>query len=157
MSIRPQGGPEGARAASGLPAGGQTRRLALSGTRGVVGRCRDFTRSALFDWDWLPARTDEQEAVAEDVLLLVSELVTNACLHAGGPSELSLHCTGELLRVEVTDHSAERPKPRTPHEATRPGGHGLHIVARLAFDWGTVGREVGKTVWLEVRSPPARV
>ncbi|MHA6764341.1 ATP-binding protein [Streptacidiphilus sp. PAMC 29251] len=153
-TTRPQG-PDGAPVRPGLPPGGQTRRLALSGTRGVVGRCRDFTRTALHDWNWLPARNDEQEAVAEDVLLLVSELVTNACLHAGGPSELTLHCTDALLRVEVSDGSASPPVPRTPHEATRPGGHGLHIVARLALNWGTVARESDKTVWLEVRSPLA--
>jgi anti-sigma regulatory factor (Ser/Thr protein kinase) len=153
-TTRPQG-PEGAPARSNLPQGGQTRRLALSGTRGVVGRSRDFTRTALQDWNWLPARNDEQEAVVEDVLLLVSELVTNACLHAGGPTELALHCTDALLRVEVSDHNTLPPVPRTPHEATRPGGHGLHIVARLALNWGTVARSADKTVWLEVRSPLA--
>ncbi|MFC1420315.1 ATP-binding protein [Streptacidiphilus cavernicola] len=151
MSTTRSQGPDGARA--GLPPGGQTRRLALSGTRGVVGRCRDFTRTALHDWNWLPARNDEQEAVAEDVLLLVSELVTNACLHAEGPTELALHCTDTRLRVEVSDHNALPPVPRTPHQATRPGGHGLHIVSRLAQDWGTEIRSSDKTVWLEVRSP----
>ena len=153
MSTTRSQGPDGAPARPNLPPGGQTRRLALSGTRGVVGRCRDFTRTALHDWNWLPARSDEQEAVAEDVLLLVSELVTNACLHADGPTELALHCTDALLRVEVSDHSTVTPVPRTPHEATRPGGHGLHIVTRLALNWGTVTRSTDKTVWLEVRSP----
>src|SRR3954454_15414511 len=107
MSTTRPPGPDGAPVRPGLPPGGQTRRLSLAGTRGVVGRCRDFTRTALYDWSWLPARNDEQEAVAEDVLLLVSELVTNACLHAGGPTQLALHCTDALLRVEVTDPSTE--------------------------------------------------
>ncbi|MFC1443284.1 ATP-binding protein [Streptacidiphilus sp. N1-10] len=135
-----------------LPPGGQIRRLALTGTAGPVGRARDFSRKALTDWEWLPGRTEEQQAVAEDVLLLVSELVTNACLHAGGPTELALRCTGERLRVEVSDLSPQQPHPRTPHQAARPGGHGLHIVTRLAEVWGSAPSERGKTVWLEVRA-----
>jgi anti-sigma regulatory factor (Ser/Thr protein kinase) len=136
---------------TGLPAGGQIRRLALAGATGTVGRCRVFTREALLDWHWLPGATEEQHEVGEDVLLLVSELVTNACLHAGGPTELALHCTRE--RVEVSDGSGRQPAPRTPHVAARPGGHGLHIVARLAARWGSEWRPAGKTVWLEVTAP----
>ncbi len=137
--------------AAGLPPGGQTRRLALSGTRGTVGRAREFARQALEDWEWLPGVTEEQTAVAEDVLLLVSELVTNACLHAGGPTGLALHGTTRSVRVEVSDTGAGSPTPRYPHEPGRPGGHGLHIVERLASAWGTVRQaDGGKTVWLEV-------
>ena len=141
----------------GLPAGGQTRRLALVGVKGVIGRCRDFTRTALTDWQWIPADewTDtgqEQLLVVEDVLLLVSELVTNACLHTGGPELLTLHCTDERLRVEVTDPSPTAPAPRAARPSL-PGGHGLHVVERLSRDWGTTHRGSGKTVWLEVPSP----
>jgi len=144
----------------GLPAGGQTRRLALSGGKGLIGRCRDFTRAALTDWQWIPAdpadaSTDagqEQLLVVEDVLLLVSELVTNACLHAGGPEELTLHCTDERLRVEVADPSPTAPSPRRSRPAL-PGGHGLHVVERLSRNWGSASRGSGKTVWLEVASP----
>jgi hypothetical protein len=126
------------RARTGLPAGGQARRLALSGGKGVIGRCRDFTRVALTDWQWIPAdgsadAAEEQLLVVEDVLLLVSELVTNACLHAGGPEELVLHCTDERLRVEVTDPSPTTPTPRRASPSL-PGGHGLHVVERLSRD-----------------------
>lgn len=153
-TIRPSV-PDGRGRCPGLPAGGQVRRLALSGTRGVVARSRDFTREALVDWKWLPARDEEGQAVAEDVLLVVSELVTNACLHAGGPQELLLHCTDRGLRIEVSDRSADRPQPRSPHLRGRPGGHGLHIIERLTRHWGVVGREYGpgKTVWVEIPSP----
>jgi len=137
----------------GLPPGGQIRRLGLSGTSGTVGRARAFAREALEDWQWLPGQTEEQTAVAEDVLLLVSELVTNACLHAGGPTELALHGTARTLRVEVSDAGAGMPVPRVPHEPGRPGGHGLHIVERLTSAWGTVRQDAGKTVWLEVPAP----
>jgi anti-sigma regulatory factor (Ser/Thr protein kinase) len=137
----------------GLPEGGQIRRLALVGTKGVVGLCRDFTRQALLDWQWLPGVTEEQQAVADDVLLLVSELVTNANLHAGGAVELLLHGTRERLRVEVSDGSRQLPVARTPYQASRLGGHGLHIIARLANAWGSELRPSGKSVWIEVATP----
>ncbi|MFD7227701.1 ATP-binding protein [Streptomyces sp. NPDC059881] len=192
-----------------LPAQGQTRRLVLSGTRGVVGRCRDFSATALADWDWLPpdgaghalyggthgaaendaaengtARVefapdeyggwderswnesawnetldapvtwdDERRAIAEDVLMVVSELVTNACLHAGGPLELVLHCTPDRLRIEVTDASPVPPRPRPHADPAVPGGHGLVVLARLARAWGSVPHGSGKTVWAEVAAP----
>lgn len=130
----------------------QTRRLVLGGaTTGVVGRCRDFTRTALADWQW-PGETES----VEDVLLLVSEVVTNACLHAGGPRELVLRHTLEGLRVEVSDDSPEPPTRRLPGNRALPGGHGLIVLDRLARSWGWVPSEngrPGKTVWLEL---PAR-
>ncbi|WP_455354919.1 ATP-binding protein [Streptomyces sp. SYSU K217416] len=137
----------------GLLAQGQTRRLALYGTRGLVTRCRDFTRAALADWGWTPAGNEEHQAVVDDVLLLVSEVITNACLHTAGPTELVLNCTDERLRIEVADTSPEHPRPRPPGSAAQPGGHGLLVVERLARRWGSAAREDGKTVWLEVTSP----
>ncbi|MDH6131049.1 anti-sigma regulatory factor (Ser/Thr protein kinase) [Kitasatospora sp. MAA4] len=144
-------------APAGLPRGGQVRRLALYGARGSVGRCRDFARQALQDWNWLPAEDEERQAAADDVLLLVGELVTNACLHAGGPRQLLLHGTAGAVRVEVADASPVPPQPRTPHRPGRPGGHGLLTVARLSQRWGVTVHEdrSGKSVWLEVTVPPA--
>ncbi|MFC1416265.1 ATP-binding protein [Streptacidiphilus cavernicola] len=147
--LRPAGPP------GGLPPGGQIRRLALSGISGTVGRAREFVRQALEDWGWLPGETEEEAEVAADVLLLVSELVTNACLHAGGPTGLALHGTARTLRVEVSDTGSGMPMPRHPHQPGRPGGHGLHIVERLASGWGTIRRDGGKTVWVEVPAPLA--
>ncbi|MCX4825489.1 ATP-binding protein [Streptomyces sp. NBC_01142] len=137
----------------GLRATGQTRRLALFGIKGVVSRCRNFSREALADWHWTPAVDEEHQAVVDDVLLLVSEVVTNACQHAGGPTELVLNCTDERLRIEVTDGSPEHPRPRPPGELALPGGHGLIVFDRLSRSWGTTPRGDGKTVWLEVPSP----
>ncbi|MER6301692.1 ATP-binding protein, partial [Kitasatospora sp. NPDC001539] len=126
----------------------------FTGSRGAVQRSREFSREALRSWHWLPAPDDEQEAVAEDVLLMVSELVTNACLHApGGPHELRLHWDGLRLRVEVLDASPVRPQLRPFADPGRPGGHGLRVVDRLAGAWGTVPAGTGKSVWLEVASP----
>ncbi|MFJ4409811.1 ATP-binding protein [Streptomyces sp. NPDC088910] len=131
------------------------RKLALSGESGIVPRARDFTRQALRDWGWLPAASADRRAAAEDVLLVVSELVTNACLHAGGPDELRLRRNPKSLRLEVVDSGPGEPSPRTPHRAGRPGGHGMFIVQRLCLDWGVI-RETdrpGKTVWAELAAP----
>ncbi|MGW3115259.1 ATP-binding protein [Streptomyces sp. NPDC001091] len=133
----------------------QARRLSLDGESGVVPMARDFTRQALYAWGWLPASGAEQRAAAEDVLLVVSELVTNACLHAGGPDELFLSCDRKVIRLEVTDRGTGQPAPRTPHQAGRPGGHGMFIVQRLSLDWGVVRTpdRTGKTVWAELGAP----
>ncbi|MFJ6793512.1 ATP-binding protein [Streptomyces sp. NPDC091268] len=136
----------------------QTRRLVLHGATDVVSRCRDFTRTALSEWQWLPARGGGSEArteAAEDVLLLVSEVVANACLHAGGPSALLLHRTGDGLRIEVTDRSPVPPAVRVPADPARPGGHGMLIVQRLAREWGSQSVDGGKCVWVEVDAPRA--
>ncbi|MFD4622514.1 ATP-binding protein [Streptomyces sp. NPDC058475] len=162
------GGASGVPAAGGTPGDGaspggaavpsvgrQARRLSFDGESGVVPLARDFTRQALYAWGWLPAEGADRRAAAEDVLLVVSELVTNACLHAEGPDELRIGCDNKVLRIEVSDRGAGQPAPRTPHRAGRPGGHGMFIVQRLCLDWGVVRTPgvAGKTVWAELGAP----
>ncbi|MEU9760602.1 ATP-binding protein [Streptomyces sp. NPDC047985] len=145
----------GVGAASSDAAGRQWRTLPLRGVGGVVPTARDFARQALHEWGWLPASSADGRAAAEDVLLVVSELVTNACLHAEGPEEIRIAHAAKVLRVEVVDAGAGQPAPRTPHRAGRPGGHGMFIVQRLCLDWGVLrvpGRP-GKTVWAELAAP----
>ncbi|MFJ3817461.1 ATP-binding protein [Streptomyces sp. NPDC090056] len=140
--------------------GAQVRRLLLRGARSVVSRCRDFTAEALADWGWIPAGSEAGEERVEDVLLLVSEVVTNACLHAGGPEEFVLRYARGRLRVEVADLSSEPPRPRAPRSPALPGGHGLMVLDKLAGAWGYEARgpgAAGKVVWLEVSRPPGRV
>ncbi|MFJ8542901.1 ATP-binding protein [Streptomyces sp. NPDC093586] len=143
---------------TGVPAsaaGRQVRRLSFDGQSGVVPLARDFTRQALYAWGWLPSTSADQRAAAEDVLLVVSELVTNACLHAEGPDELWITCDKKVIRLEVSDRGAGQPAPRTPHRAGRPGGHGMFIVQRLCLDWGVVRTPgvAGKRVWAELGAP----
>lgn len=145
----------GVAAASSESAERQWLTLSLRGVSGIVPTARDFARQALREWGWLPASSADGRAAAEDVLLVVSELVTNACLHADGPEEMRIACTAKVLRVEVVDSGAGQPAPRTPHRAGRPGGHGMFIVQRLCLDWGVLrvpGRS-GKTVWAELAAP----
>ncbi|MDT0270425.1 ATP-binding protein [Streptomyces sp. DSM 44915] len=134
----------------------QVRRLLLLGTSGVVSKAREFTRQALHDWGWLPAADEERYAAAEDVLLVVSELVTNACLHAGGPEELRVGRGDKLIRIEVLDRGGGVPALRSTRMPGRPGGHGMFIVQRLCLDWGMVREPeaLGKTVWAELAVPP---
>ncbi|SDD01504.1 ATP-binding protein [Streptomyces prasinopilosus] len=140
---------------SGTPGGRQVRRLTFEDQGAVVPLARDFTRQALQAWGWLPAATADRRAAAEDVLLVVSELITNACLHAEGPDQLGIVCDNKMIRLEVTDRGAGQPSPRTPHQAGRPGGHGMFIVQRLCLDWGVVRTPgvPGKTVWAELGAP----
>lgn len=100
------------------PVMGQRRLLALRSVRGAVGKGRDFSRLTLRDWGW-----DGRES-AEDALLVVSELVTNAALHAHGCEELVL-TAGETLRIEVLDGVTELPRPGAVRRPGVPGGHGL--------------------------------
>ncbi|MEU8588202.1 ATP-binding protein [Streptomyces sp. NPDC048664] len=161
VSDAPVTGVSAVGAPSGVPEGGgpssdrQVRRLSFEGASGVVPLARDFTRQALYAWGWLPAATADRRAAAEDVLLVVSELVTNACLHAEGPEELWIACDRKVLRIEVSDRGAGQPAPRTPHRAGRPGGHGMFIVQRLCLDWGVVRAPgvAGKKVWAELGAP----
>jgi anti-sigma regulatory factor (Ser/Thr protein kinase) len=149
-------GASGGSEASAGPSGGrQVRRLDFEDQSGVVPLARDFARQALYAWGWLPAATADQRAAAEDVLLVVSELVTNACLHAEGPEELVISCDNKVIRVEVSDKGTGQPAPRTPHRAGRPGGHGMFIVQRLCLDWGVVRAPgvAGKRVWAELGAP----
>ncbi|MFJ3337584.1 ATP-binding protein [Streptomyces sp. NPDC086766] len=146
----------GAPAVPAVSSGGrQVRRLSFDGESGVVPLARDFTRQALYAWGWLPAASADRRAAAEDVLLVVSELVTNACLHAEGPDALEITCDNKVIRVEVSDRGTGQPAPRTPHRAGRPGGHGMFIVQRLCLDWGVVRLPgvAGKKVWAELGTP----
>ncbi|MEU3059704.1 ATP-binding protein [Streptomyces subrutilus] len=136
--------------------------LGLSGATDAVTRSRTFARWALIAWHWLPAAVDEDREAADDVLLLVSEVVANARLHGGGPAALLLHCTGDRLRIEVTDASPDPPVPVRPGPGPgaagsgRPSGghgHGLMIVERLARRWGFLRHPGGKCVWVEVAVP----
>jgi anti-sigma regulatory factor (Ser/Thr protein kinase) len=95
--------------------------------------------------------------VLELVVLLTSELVTNAVVHGLGPIHLLLDDDGARLRIEVSDgESALPPGPGKP-DAARESGRGLLIVDRLADRWGSSSRRTppGKIVWFEVRSFPA--
>jgi serine/threonine-protein kinase RsbW len=85
-----------------------------------------------------------------DVLLLVSELVTNAVRHATGDHlRLVVTLDDRALRVEVHDRG-EGFEPRAPApDPARPSGWGLYLVAELADRWG-VDHAPRTRVWFEM-------
>ena len=86
------------------------------------------------------------------LVLLVSELVTNAVAHADPPVVLRVHVDDERTRVEVTDGMRDVPVVRDP-PPTALGGRGVMFVDRLASSWGTCEEEgeAAKAVWFELR------
>jgi anti-sigma regulatory factor (Ser/Thr protein kinase) len=87
----------------------------------------------------------------EIVLLVVSELATNAVLHSGTEFEVRVDESAGDVRVEVSDDGPGSPVMLSP-PSDAPHGRGLQIVNGLAGEWGVTRRSVvpGKTVWFSV-------
>jgi anti-sigma regulatory factor (Ser/Thr protein kinase) len=80
--------------------------------------------------------------------LLLSELATNALMHATSPYRLTVEMDVDETFVEVTDAGDGDAFARAP--AHVDGGYGLNLVNALASRWGTEPCEHGKTVWAAV-------
>ncbi|MCC3773420.1 ATP-binding protein [Streptomyces sp. UNOB3_S3] len=122
-----------------------------------VGRARRWARSRLAG-----CGIGLDEPLAETLILLISELVTNAVVHTGCPAVLRMLLPGAAspagpaldappgtVRVEVADISA-RPPTRRWAEGGDTGGRGLELVDGLADRWGWQREGTGKRVWCEV-------
>lgn len=86
---------------------------------------------------------------ADDAMLVLSELVTNAIVHAGAGCTLEVHQCDDRLRLDVRDRSREAPVPG----AVRPsdvGGRGLQLVGAVSDAWGWEPTAGGKRVWAVV-------
>jgi len=103
---------------------------------------RDFTRETLAAWGYQGAH--------DDVVLAVSELVTNAVRHGRGLPVLRLTSMTGGLRIEVADASPTPPRIRQPGA---DGGRGLRMVELLSAGWGVVRTDEGKVVWCEFHAP----
>ncbi|MFE3555800.1 SpoIIE family protein phosphatase [Streptomyces sp. NPDC059193] len=111
----------------------------------VVAEARHLVLDQLTAWD-----LDE---LAFSTELIVSELVTNAIRHAGGPVRLRL-IRADTLTCEVSDSSNTQPRMRRARNSEE-GGRGLYIVAQLSHRWGSRYTTGGKTVWSEQSVPLA--
>lgn len=81
-----------------------------------------------------------------EFLLCISELVTNAVLHARSPVQLHVMREGNTVRVRVHDNDPTIPVLRNPSvDATT--GRGLYLLDRLASTWGVESETTGKVVW----------
>ena len=92
---------------------------------------------------------------APDAVLLVTELVTNAVLHAGTPLVLSVHVTADAVLISVTDRGNGPLLARSPGDLSE-GGRGIWMVHETATAWGTRHDAGGTTVWFRLdRTPDA--
>jgi serine phosphatase RsbU (regulator of sigma subunit)/GAF domain-containing protein/anti-sigma regulatory factor (Ser/Thr protein kinase) len=107
-----------------------------------VGQARRAARAALRAWG-------TPEDLEGDALVVVSELVTNAVLHARSDITLRLSLQGSRLRVEVGDGDPHLPELR-PYGPEAGTGRGLALVAAAADRWGAEPAAVGKVVWAEL-------
>lgn len=90
-----------------------------------------------------------QDSFSDLAELLVSELVTNAVLHARTTVTLIVQEVGGGIRVGVADASRRGPRHRDYSEDAMTG-RGLTLVDALASSWGTEPTDRGKTIWFEL-------
>jgi anti-sigma regulatory factor (Ser/Thr protein kinase) len=83
-----------------------------------------------------------------DLVLVVSELATNAVVHARTSFSVGLFLGAVIARIEVVDRAPDRPSERSLALSTS-NGRGLLIVATLADEWGVDWSQDTKTVWAE--------
>ena len=117
-----------------------------------VAAARRFARQALVGFG--------MESMADDAVLITSELATNAVVHAGTAFEVTCVDLGTAVRIEVHDRHPARELPATlpDIDPTREGGRGLLACSALASAWGVDYTRTGKTVWcrLDLTEPSER-
>ncbi|MGF1425189.1 ATP-binding protein [Kitasatospora sp. LaBMicrA B282] len=120
--------------------------LAVAADPAEVGRARRWVRAQV-----LALGADPDAAFTETLVLVVSELVTNAVVHTGRPAVLRLLWPPDAapLRVEVVDASGVAPAPRHA-AASATNGRGLELVELLCARWGWYPQGAGKLVWCEI-------
>jgi anti-sigma regulatory factor (Ser/Thr protein kinase) len=122
-------------------------RRAFSGCRDQVARARQFVAGELAGCP-----------VADEAILCVSELATNAVRHTasgdGGKFEVIVQRWASLARVSVRDEgSAGMPTARS-FDLVSESGRGLGLVAMVADRWGQSGDGAGRVVWFELSWKP---
>jgi anti-anti-sigma regulatory factor len=91
--------------------------------------------------------------IVDDAVLLTSELVTNAVVHADGAAQLALRLCRNQLTIAVRDETDLRPQPRPAHPL-QEHGRGLHLVEALTSADGAYALpRGGKVVWCTFQVP----
>jgi CheY-like chemotaxis protein len=124
----------------------RTDAVELGPDTGGVPLARQFLRDRCREWAC--------GEVVDDALLVTTELVTNALVHAGPLCELRAVLSGTVLRLQVSDSGVGMPDPRAAKD-TDEGGRGLLLISALCAAWGTVALPAGgKVVWAELLRKP---
>ncbi|MGX1880257.1 SpoIIE family protein phosphatase [Streptomyces sp. NPDC055287] len=115
-----------------------------------VATARAFVRDTLQGWGY--------SDIVDDAVVLTSELVTNAVVHAGTTADVLCLRTEEGVRVEVGDRYPEREVPlqgtaQSFGSPDREGGRGLLLCAALASRWGVEYAPTNKHVWFQLDLP----
>ncbi|MGC5011437.1 ATP-binding protein [Streptosporangium sp. DT93] len=122
----------------------------LPGIRESVSRARSEVRA------WLGA----DHPAIDDVVLAVSELVTNAIRHSDSACRdfigLTVAATNEIIYVHVNDPGSLLSGPHVRKEVDAEDGRGLLIVREISLEWGTRehGHGLGRTVWCAIPAIP---
>ncbi|MFB6842852.1 SpoIIE family protein phosphatase [Streptomyces sp. NPDC056361] len=111
-----------------------------------VAAARAFVRDTLQGWG--------HPELVDDAVVLTSELVTNAVIHAGTSAEVLCLRSDDSIRVEVADRYPEREIPvqsgRSLGNPDRENGRGLLLCAALAHRWGVDYSPTRKHVWFHL-------
>lgn len=112
----------------------------------AAGQARAWVAERLAAWD--------VTGVVDDVRLVVSELVSNAVLHARTVIEVVLSIAEGVIELAVRDHNPRTPRPRVQRaDDAATSGRGLMLVEALSDDWGVAERMEGKEVWFRLAAP----
>lgn len=91
--------------------------------------------------------------VSNDVVLLASELATNAIMHTasgmGGTFTVSVSRAAGCVRVEVADGGSAKTPAAQRDGSSDEAGRGLRLVEGIAARWGYSGGQHGRVVWFE--------
>ncbi|WP_181871314.1 ATP-binding protein [Sphaerisporangium album] len=104
--------------------------------------------------EYVRAKLGKHHPALDDVVLLVSEVVTNAAVHSnsrnGGVVTLAIADCHDLVRVDVVDAGGET-APRVCDDDQAEGGRGLVLVDHISHRWDVHEDDTGRTVWFEVK------
>ncbi|MFJ6926597.1 SpoIIE family protein phosphatase [Streptomyces nigra] len=115
-----------------------------------VASARSFVRDTLQGWGFAD--------IVDDAVVLTSELVTNAVVHAGTSADVLCLRSEDGVRIEVADRYPEREiplqgSPVNMGSPDREGGRGLQLCAALAGHWGVDYSPTHKQVWFQLDLP----
>ena len=125
----------------------------------AVAAARKFVRDTLRSWLDTAPGAEADGGLVDDAVLLTSELVTNAVVHAGTQVQVTCKLAAGAVEVVVRDSHPARmvpgPAPDDTVPAERTGGRGLLLPSALAAAWGVSYGTDAKAVWFRMGLPGA--